>query len=341
MKKKLLIVNSDPKESSYGGVAPFMRNMHPYLDSAFDVTYLYPERLKHGSIIPNRIATFLFFLRNREKMAQYDFVLSHIPEASYVLSFMSSPFAHIFHGNDNPMSVSRFKGARLFRGIYNSIYRRIDRHATLCYTVGPIVGRRRKIFNPIVKTSEPYPFLRRKGFFFAGRLEAMKCVDRLIRIYAMLPITVRAEHEFFIAGSGTMKDEWKTLVQDLKMEDKIHFVGNIPNEKMQEFDAQHKILLMASTREGMPTAIAEALTVGVPVVSTDVGDIKSVIKNGENGFLLSPDFSDEDYVDAISAILNDYETFSRNALATSKLFNAEQVSKGIIEDINQIVNSRG
>ena len=98
---------------------------------------------------------------------------------------------------------------------------------------------------------------------------------------------------------------------------------------------------MASTREGMPTAIAEALTVGVPVVSTEVGDIKSVIKNGENGFLLSPDFSDEDYVDAISAILNDYETFSRNALATSKLFNAEQVSKGIIEDINQIVNSRG
>ena len=340
MKKNLLIVNSDPKESSYGGVAPFMRNMHPYLDSAFDVTYLYPERLKHGSIIPNRIATFLFFLRNREKMAQYDFVLSHIPEASYVLSFMSSPFAHIFHGNDNPMSVSRFKGARLFRGIYNSIYRRIDRHATLCYTVGPIVGRRRKLFNPIVKTSEPCPLSKRRGFFFAGRLESMKCVDRLIKIYAKLPINVREDNEFFVAGSGTMENEWKALVQNLKMKDKIHFVGNIPNEKMQEFDARHRILLMASTREGMPTAIAEALTVGVPVVSTDVGDIKSVIKNGENGFLLPPGFSDADYVDAISAILNDYERFSRGALVTSKLFDAEQVSQSVINDINNILAYR-
>ena len=40
MQKKLLVLNTDPKEFSYGGVCPFMRNMHPYLAESFILDYM-------------------------------------------------------------------------------------------------------------------------------------------------------------------------------------------------------------------------------------------------------------------------------------------------------------
>lgn len=330
-------MNSEPKESSYGGVAPFMRNMHPYLTETFDVEYLYPTKLKHGSWLPNRLSTFLFFMRHRDEMKQYDFVLSHIPEASYVLSFTAVPFGHIFHGNDNPMSVSRFKGAMAVSKVYDWIYKRIDRKAVLRYTVGPTVNGRKKVFNPIIRLADARPSVERNGFVFAGRLETMKQVDRLIAIYAMLPQKIREENDFFIAGSGTMENELKAKANELKVADKVHFMGNIPNEEMQTFDSTKKILLMASTREGMPTAIAEALTVGLPVVSTDVGDIKFIIRNGENGFLLPTDFKMEDYVKAILRILEDYDRMSWCALQSSAIFDAGRVTQNVVEDIKNVL----
>lgn len=335
--KRLLVVNSDAKESSYGGVAPFMRNMHPYLAEAFDVTYLYPTNLKHGSWVPNRINTFLFFFIHRKEMQGYNFVLSHIPEASYVLSFLGVPFGHIFHGNDNPMSVSRFKGAILFSWIFDLIYRRIDHKAMLRYTVGPKINGRKKLFNPIIKTTAPKANEERQGFVFAGRLEAMKNIDRLIEIYALLPQEIKEKHPFYIAGSGTTEEALKEKVHQMNLEDKIHLVGNIPNEQMQAFDSQCMILLMASSREGMPTAIAEALTMGLPVVSTNVGDIKLVIKNGYNGFLMPSDYKDEDYIKAICTILKDYERFTKAALETSVVFDAQRVTQEIVEDIQRLI----
>lgn len=335
--KRLLIVNSDAKESSYGGVAPFMRNMHPYLKEEFDVTYLYPLNQKHGSWVPNRISTFIFFWRHRMEMMEYDFVLSHIAEASYVLSFLGVPFAHIFHGNDNPMSVSRFKGAMIFSWVYDMMYHRIDCKATLRYTVGAVINGRSKIYNPIIRTASALPYYERKGFVFAGRLEAMKRVERLIAVYALLPDSIKEENDFYIAGSGTKEADLRACARERGVEDKVHFVGDVPNQEMQAFDAQHKLLLMASTREGMPTAIAEALTVGLPVVSTDVGDIRSVINSGQNGYLLPKEFKDRDFANAICTILKTYDRFSDAAIKTSTLFDAKRVVGKIIEDIKDVI----
>ena len=334
--KRLLIVNSEPKESSYGGVAPLMRNMHPYLAEAFEVTYLYPK-LKHGSWVPNRISTFWFFLRNRKEMKRYDFVLSHIPEASLVLSYMKQPFGHIFHGNENPMLVSRFKGAMMMSGVFDWMYKHIDRKAALRYTIGEIFEGRKKIFNPIIRTAEPIPCEQRKGFVFAGRLETMKQVDRLIAIYAALPDEIKAENDFYIAGRGTVEDELKAKACEMGVADKVHFVGKVPNEQMQAFDSKCRILLMASTYEGMPTTIAECMTVGLPVVSTNVGDIGSVVKNDKNGFLVPEEFQDEDYIKAVCDIQKDYDRFADEAMKTARLFDAKKVTEGIIEDIRQLI----
>lgn len=340
MKKyKLLVLNTDEKDFSYGGVCPFMRNMHPFLEEAFDVSYLVlPKSWKKltGSV---RVKYLIYLWLHREQLKEHDFILSHSPEGSYVASFSVVPYAHVFHGNSNPMTISRYALGKFFKKMYDRMYERIDKTCAWAYTVGPPRNpMQRKLNNPLKQDVKPLPVKERKGFIFSGRLETMKNVDRLIRIYAKLPKEVRQENPFYIAGYGTQEASLHFLVR--KMEDSMNiekgqvlFLGNVDNKKMMETDACKKILLMASSTEGMPTAIAEAFSVGVPVVSTAVGDIPKVVVNGKNGELLPVEFEDEDYIAALMKVLDNYEMYGKNAYEASKPFNRETITRMVIRDI--------
>jgi len=337
--KRLAIINSDSKEFSYGGVAPIMRNMHKYLCEAFDVQYFYlPDSWKRIPC-PGRLKMIIYLVSRWKSLKSCDFILSHIPEGSYVTSFMGKPYSHIYHGNDNPMTQSKYWFGKYFKFVFDIFFNRIEKTCPLKYTVGPVWNDKKKLFNPISHTVQPKPHCERSGFMFAGRLELVKNVDRLIRIYAQLPLNIREKNHFHIAGYGTQENNLRDLVRHLNLGDYVQFLGNLSNENLIEEDSKRKILIMASTQEGLPTAIAEALSVGVPVVSTNPGDIGIVLKNNYNGYIFPLDFQDEDYVKAMLNILNEYDRFAKAALESSKIFNGEVITKGVIDDINNVLDS--
>lgn len=338
MKKKLGVINSDSKEFSYGGVAPIMRNMHKYLCEEFDVEYFYlPDSWKKFPGL-GRLKMMVYLFLHWNKLKSCDFILSHVPEGSYVASFTGVPYSHIYHGNDNPMSQSRYWFGKYFKFVFNIFFKRIEKTCPLKYTVGPVWDDKKKLFNPIQHDVQQKPYDERSGFIFAGRLELIKNVDRLITIYSKLPKEIQDENHFFIAGFGTQEEKLKNLVANLQLTDKVHFLGNLPNAKLVETDSTKKILIMASTQEGLPTAIAEALSVGVPVISTNPGDIGIVLKNNYNGFIFPLDFEDEDYVKAIETVLSDYDRFAKAAKQSSEIFNGETITKSVIKDINQVLS---
>jgi glycosyltransferase involved in cell wall biosynthesis len=331
--KTLAVINSDSMECSYGGVAPFMRNMHPYFANNFNVEYYYIPSNWNRVPIPGRIKIMLYLWIKRNRLKRCDFILSHIPEGSYVVSFFNVPYAHIFHGNDNPMTQSRYKIGKYFGPMFDYFFRRIEKTASLKYTVGPAFRDRKKLFNPICHNFKPLNINQKSGFIFAGRLELIKNIDRLITIYSKLPIEIIRENHFYIAGYGTQEKALKELVSKIALNEYVHFLGNMPNLALIKEDQSKKILIMASTQEGLPTAIAEALSVGVPVITTNPGDIGLVIKNDYNGYIFPLEFSDEDYIAAIISVLNNYERFSMSALESSKVFEAKKITADIINDI--------
>lgn len=338
MKKKLGVINSDSKEFSYGGVAPIMRNMHKYLCEEFDVEYFYlPDSWKKFPGL-GRLKMMVYLFLHWNKLKSCDFILSHVPEGSYVASFTGVPYSHIYHGNDNPMSQSRYWFGKYFKFVFNIFFKRIEKTCPLKYTVGPVWDDKKKLFNPIQHDVQQKPYDERSGFMFAGRLELIKNVDRLITIYSKLPKEIQDENHFFIAGFGTQEEKLKNLVANLQLTGKVHFLGNLPNAKLVETDSTKKILIMASTQEGLPTAIAEALSVGVPVISTNPGDIGIVLKNNYNGFIFPLDFEDEDYVKAIKTVLSDYDRFAKAAKQSSEIFNGETITKSVIKDINKVLS---
>ena len=108
-KPRIGILNSSSIAKSYGGIAPFIKNLDPFLRKDFDLTYItLPDSLYKLSFIPHRLWYVLYLLTKTGRLKKMDMIISHVPEGSWVVSFGKVPFVHIFHGNANPMAGSRY-----------------------------------------------------------------------------------------------------------------------------------------------------------------------------------------------------------------------------------------
>lgn len=337
---RVLILNDRDFNSGFGGQASFIKNLHPFLERAYTLKYLTLSGIYfRQNIIPVRFAYFfkvLFFMMRRRK--KFDLIISHTPEASFVVSHFDIPFVHIFHGNTNPLLMSTFWYGKYFTWIFRHFETRIIKKADLLFTVGEVRTDAKKLFNPISSHPENrLAFTERKDFVFSGRLENVKNVDKLIQNYSLLPPEIKEKHMLHIIGTGSKENSLIRQVNDLNLKDKVLFHGLVKNELSVNIISKSLILLMASSHEGFPMVIAESLTVGTPVISTDVGDIQSVIKDGFNGFLLPINFTYSDFFDKINLVLANYEYFSTSAVKSSSVFNAQEIANSLISACDSII----
>jgi glycosyltransferase involved in cell wall biosynthesis len=90
--------------------------------------------------------------------------------------------------------------------------------------------------------------------------------------------------KFIMAGNGPEFDTVKNRIKHEGFQDRITLVGMIEN--VDELLNDTFLLLIVSRKEGIPLTILEAMSMGVPVISTDVGAIGEVIENKSNGLLI-------------------------------------------------------
>jgi glycosyltransferase involved in cell wall biosynthesis len=90
-----------------------------------------------------------------------------------------------------------------------------------------------------------------------------------------------------IVGDGPQFESIKNQVESMKLDKYVIFTGRRSDVKniLDILD----IYLMTSLKEGMPISLLEAMGSGLPVVTSNVGDIKHAIVHGENGFIHEPD----------------------------------------------------
>ena len=110
-----------------------------------------------------------------------------------------------------------------------------------------------------------------------GRLTEQKAHDELLHSFAELR-ELRGDVELVIAGRGPLMEQLEALVVELGLEGWVHLLGMRPDvrELMQVAD----VFVMSSHWEGLPVALLEAMQAGLPVVSTDVGDVPEVLRGG-------------------------------------------------------------
>jgi glycosyltransferase involved in cell wall biosynthesis len=110
--------------------------------------------------------------------------------------------------------------------------------------------------------------LNSKTIIGIGRLDTEKAFDRFIDI-ANLIILKDESVQFHIFGEGVLKKELECRIEELRLENNIHLKG-YTIEPLNEMN-KCSLLLMTSKCEGGPIVFPEALSVGLPIVSTPVG----------------------------------------------------------------------
>ena len=158
--------------------------------------------------------------------------------------------------------------------------------------------------------------------FTAGRLEAKKGVDTLIRACSLL--RDRGVHfTCVIAGSGAMLDELKHLTESFNLGKSVVFVGWQSQDETRSHLKDAAVLALPSRRmpdgdsDGIANILVEALALGTPVVTTTASSASEVIEDSANGLLVPPD-DPVRLADALATALGSKELRIRLAQAGRK-----------------------
>lgn len=116
---------------------------------------------------------------------------------------------------------------------------------------------------------------------YVGKLEKWKGIDILVRSFEIIHQQVK-NVRFLIAGTGSLESTLRAANLP------IEFLGSVPYEKMPAVYQESSVVLLPSYMEGFPCTGVEAISCGVPVVASDVGDVKEIVIDNETGFLAKP-----------------------------------------------------
>ncbi len=92
--------------------------------------------------------------------------------------------------------------------------------------------------------------------------------------------------KLLIVGDGILESQLKSMVQRMELSSYVIFAGK--REDIPQILSGIDIFALSSSVEGSPAVIKEALIMGKPVVSTNVGGIPEIIQNGITGVLVPP-----------------------------------------------------
>lgn len=113
---------------------------------------------------------------------------------------------------------------------------------------------------------------------YIGNLSERKGVEYLIE--AMKGV----DAELLVVGDGP-----KRLYLESIAGDNVRFVGRASHDEVGNYFKKAKIFVLPAKKgEGLPNVILEAMTFGIPVVSTNIAGISDVVEHGKTGFLVNP-----------------------------------------------------
>lgn len=113
-------------------------------------------------------------------------------------------------------------------------------------------------------------------------LRREKRLDQLIDAIALLPADL--SYEVRIYGYGQQRPELERQVTQLDLDHRIRFMGAVDStaQVLRDFD----LFIMSSETEQMPMAILEAMASGLPVICTDVGDVRHMLSAANKPYIV-------------------------------------------------------
>lgn|GEM_PF-1210776 len=266
----------------------------------------------HGGIPSNALFIFRLWRYHQQFLSKNAIVHIHRPELAipFVIPTKRYPIVLTIHGVGNQISITKthpFFKRRWFRSFYflleDCVIKKADRVILVSqegkkYYLNKFPDQKKKftyiptsvdtiLFKPMNKSK-----LRRKyGFFdnekiamFVGRFHEQKGINLLIDAFAELKKQI-PKARLVLVGDGILKRSLEEQIERLQLHD-VTFMGIVGHDRLPEVLNCADVFVLPSLWEGMSIAVLEALSCGIPVVSTNVGQMKEVVKEGISGFII-------------------------------------------------------
>lgn len=279
-------------------------------------------------------------LRKLFQQEKPDVVHSHL----YALKYVAVPAklagvkkcVHTVHNIANKEATST---GQIFNDFLFHFFRVIpialsnEIQATICKRYGLPKGKVPIVFNGIdldncipKKDYEVHDTLK---FVHVGRFSTQKnhrmLIDSFYNFKQIVPNSM-----LFLVGTGELEEKVKQRVEELKLMKSVRFLGLRNSVFLTLHDSD--VLLMSSQFEGMPMVLIEAMGTALPIISTNVGGIPSMLENGKEAILT--EVNENDFTKAMLSI-NDEEyrrCLGQNARRKAeRKFSASNMAKEYLE----------
>lgn len=145
--------------------------------------------------------------------------------------------------------------------------------------------------NPALYAELPLAKLEDRVLTYVGRLDREKHVYVLLEAVAKLPKDFKLDVN--IIGGGAQLSELKTLAAQLKIEKRIHFLGELADHEVVEELGRSSAFVMPSTQELLSMATLEAMAAGRPVIAARALALADLVTDGSSGLLFQPDSAND------------------------------------------------
>jgi glycosyltransferase involved in cell wall biosynthesis len=134
----------------------------------------------------------------------------------------------------------------------------------------------------------PLPLANTSTALYSGRLTRGKGVEHFVDAILLVRKKIK-EFNVVIAGDGELRQELEKKVDNLGLGKVVTFVGHLSKAQIFSQYKQCSIVVVPSSfSDNLPTVCIEALSLGRPVVASNVGGIPEIVKDGVNGYLSKP-----------------------------------------------------
>jgi glycosyltransferase involved in cell wall biosynthesis len=135
-----------------------------------------------------------------------------------------------------------------------------------------------KIFNTTGVYEKEYDAI------LVARIDPIKRVDIFLSVIEELSRIILLKA--VIVGDGPLRKEMEEFSNKIGISERVDFVGY--QGDVAQWLKKARLFILTSDSEGLPLSIMEAMSCGLPVVSSDVGDIQEFVVDGHNGYLVRP-----------------------------------------------------
>jgi len=186
-------------------------------------------------------------------------------------------------------------------------------------------------------------------FLAVGRMVYKKGFDVLLRAVSMLEPrntqhAIRNTFHVVLIGEGDLWKEWQALGRELGIDERLHWVGNVPRDEIATYyNLADALVMPAVTRpaDGLNVCVLDAMACGKPIVGSDAAGNPLVVRDGVNGFIV-PEGNAAALADALARLASDPEMQQRMGRASRRFIETEfgwpHLARRYIEHFQRLAN---